>query len=60
MHSLTELKHYFETNKIIINNFNGMFLYTSHGKWGMASDEFRLNGKQISRKEIKQLIEQNV
>ena len=57
MHSLTELKHYFETHNLFIDEFTGMFLYTSHGKWGMASDEFRLNGKEISRKEIKQLIE---
>ena len=58
MHSLTELKQYFELHDIYVDEFNGMFLYTSHGKWGMAGDEFRLNGKELSRKQIKTMIEE--
>jgi len=55
MHSLTELKELFETVGIEIVSFNGMFLYTAHGKWGMFRDEYYLNGQMITRKHIKEL-----
>ena len=55
MHSLTQLKAFFESTGIEVISFNGMFMQTSHGRWGMASDEYYLDGNLISRKEIKQL-----
>jgi hypothetical protein len=53
MHSLTALKKLFEENSIEVLSFNGMFLNTQHGKWSMARDEYQLDGKIISRKDIK-------
>lgn len=58
MHNLTALKEFFIKNSIKIDSFNGMFLVTRHGKWGMAGGEFRLNGIEISRKSIKKLVEE--
>jgi hypothetical protein len=55
LHSISELKKFLE-QKFEIHKFNGMYLVTEHGKWGMYLDEYYLNGIQISREEIKQLI----
>lgn len=55
MHSLTDLKKFLE-QKYEIYNFNGMFLVTEHGNWGMYLDEYYLNDNIIPRDEIKQLI----
>ena len=55
MHSLTELKKLLE-QKFEIIKFDGMYLYTIHGKWSMTLDEYRLNGFVISREDIKKLL----
>lgn len=52
MNNLTDLKN-FLSEFCEISAFNGMFLHTHHGKWGMANDEYYLDGKVVSRKEIK-------
>lgn len=60
MYNLTTLKAFFESQGVEIISFNGMFLHTKHGRWGMAADEYYLDGKKISRKEIKKMVAANV
>lgn len=57
MHSLTELKDFFQSQGVEVLSFNGMFMETKHGCWGMAADEYYLDSKLITRKEIKKLVE---
>ena len=54
MHSLNELKALIERSFGVLA-FNGMFLVTVHGQWGMAGDEYYLNNRMITRKEIKKM-----
>lgn len=56
MYNLTTLKVFFESQGVEVLSFNGMFMYTKHGRWGMAADEYYLDSKLITRKEIKNLI----
>jgi len=55
VHSLTDLKKFLE-QQFEIYEFNGMFLVTKHGNWGMYLDEYYLNNNLISRNDIKNLI----
>jgi hypothetical protein len=55
MQNLTELKKLLE-QKFEVTKFNGMFLHTKHGIWGMAMNEYYLNHKPIMREEIKKLL----
>ena len=58
MHSITELKKYFqEQNVKIILEQPGAFLTTKHGRWGLAGDEYYLDHVLIERKNLKNLIE---
>jgi len=57
MNSLTELRDLIlKSSTFRVFGFNGMFMTTIHGEWGMAGDEYRLNRKVISRKEVKSLL----
>lgn len=60
MYNLTTLKAFFESQGVEILSFDGMFMHTSHGRWGMAQDEYYLDSKLISRKDIKKLVNNNV
>ncbi|MBV36233.1 MAG: hypothetical protein CMP47_12415 [Rickettsiales bacterium] len=57
MHALIDLKNLFEKNGIEVTFFDGIrLLVKGHGKWGMAFGEYYQNGKEVSRKEINELI----
>jgi hypothetical protein len=58
MYSLTCLKDAFQSNpsNFKVFSFNGMFMTTIHGEWGMAGNEYYLNRQMISRKEIKAML----
>ena len=56
MHSLTCLKNLFESNSVEVKAFNGMFMLTEHGRWGMAGGEYYIDSKMISKSDIKKLI----
>lgn len=56
MNSLTDLKEAFLRVGIKVESFNGMFMETEHGRWGMAMGQYYLNGNQVSKKELKKLI----
>jgi hypothetical protein len=55
MQNLTDLKKLLE-QKFEIIYFNGMWLHTIHGKWGMAMNEYYLNHTLITRQQIKNLL----
>jgi hypothetical protein len=55
MYSLTCLKDAFQSTFKVFS-FNGMFMTTIHGEWGMAGNEYYLNRQMISRKEIKSML----
>lgn len=55
MQNLTDLKKLLE-QKFEVKQFNGMFLHTEHGVWGMAMNEYYLNHKLITREEIKKML----
>lgn len=57
MYSLTCLKDAFQSSSNFkVFGFNGMFMTTIHGEWGMAGNEYYLNRQKISRKEIKAIL----
>jgi hypothetical protein len=56
MNSLTELRDAFVKVGVEIKSFNGMFLFTEHGKWGMALGDYYLDGKIVPKKELKKMI----
>ena len=57
MNTLSDLKKYFDKNKIKVTYFDGWKLKTKKcGNWGMAFGEFRQDGKPKTRKEIDEII----
>lgn len=57
MNTLTELRDIvLASSNFKVFGFNGMFMTTIHGEWGMAANEYYLNRQVISRKEIKSML----
>jgi hypothetical protein len=52
MHSLSELKSFFEQNNVKVKEFSGWYLIVKKDKWTMLDDEYYVNGDLIKRKEI--------
>lgn len=52
MHSLTELKKFFEDKGIPVGTFNGWLLKVKRDKWTMQNDEYYCNNTLVKRKEI--------
>lgn len=52
MHSLTELRQYFQQNKIQIKESCGWYFKCNQDTWTMLDDIFYLNNNPVTKKQV--------